>query len=400
MIDYLHHHVKEGIMNSTIEAIQINNKTIVLVKTAHVSKQSVEDVKTAIEMYQPNTVCVELDRKRAESILNPQQWEKTNIISIIKNKQTFYLIANMLLGNYQKKIAKDLDIPLGAEMIQAINTANEYNIPIRYIDRSVQITFTRIWRLLKFKEKFNLLLELVASMFTKEEITAQQLEELKQSDMIQQALLQIQGKYSTIKTILIDERDRYMATKIKRANQPVVVAVIGAAHAEGIKKALFEQHSIRELEEIPKKKPLSKWVGWVIPLMIIGIIVLTFTIDPDVGWQQIKTWVLLNGTLSAIGTALVLAHPLTILTAFVVAPISSLNPLLAAGWFAGLTEAMINKPTVKDLQNISDDFTSIKRMLNNRFIKILLIVIFANVFSTIATFLSSFQIIRSFIDSL
>ncbi len=400
MIDYLHHHVKEGIMNSTIEAIQINNKTIVLVKTAHVSKQSVEDVKTAIEMYQPNTVCVELDRKRAESILNPQQWEKTNIISIIKNKQTFYLIANMLLGNYQKKIAKDLDIPLGAEMIQAINTANEYNIPIRYIDRSVQITFTRIWRLLKFKEKFNLLLELVASMFTKEEITAQQLEELKQSDMIQQALLQIQGKYSTIKTILIDERDRYMATKIKRTNQPVVVAVIGAAHAEGIKKALFEQHSIRELEEIPKKKPLSKWVGWVIPLMIIGIIVLTFTIDPDVGWQQIKTWVLLNGTLSAIGTALVLAHPLTILTAFVVAPISSLNPLLAAGWFAGLTEAMINKPTVKDLQNISDDFTSIKRMLNNRFIKILLIVIFANVFSTIATFLSSFQIIRSFIDSL
>ena len=400
MIDYLHHQVKEGIMSSTIEAIQINNKTIILVKTAHVSKQSVEDVKTAIEMYQPNTVCVELDRKRAESILNPQQWEKTNIISIIKNKQTFYLIANMLLGNYQKKIAKDLDIPLGAEMIQAIKTAQENNIPIRYIDRSVQITFTRIWRLLKFKEKFNLLVELIASLFTKEEITAQQLEELKQSDMIQQALLQIQGKYSTIKTILIDERDRYMATKIKRTNQPVVVAVIGAAHAEGIKKALHEQHSIRELEEIPKKKPLSKWVGWVIPLMIISIIFLTFTIDPDVGWQQIKTWILLNGTLSAIGTALVLAHPLTILTAFVVAPISSLNPLLAAGWFAGLTEALINKPTVKDLQNISDDFTSVKRMLHNRFIKILLIVIFANVFSTIATFLSSFQIIRSFIESL
>jgi pheromone shutdown-related protein TraB len=400
MIDYLHHQMKEGIMSSTIETIQINNKTIILVKTAHVSKQSVEDVKTAIEMYQPNTVCVELDRKRAESILNPQQWEKTNIISIIKNKQTFYLIANMLLGNYQKKIAKDLDIPLGAEMIQAIKSAQENNIPIRYIDRSVQITFTRIWRLLKFKEKFNLLVELIASLFTKEEITAQQLEELKQSDMIQQALLQIQGKYGTIKTILIDERDRYMATKIKRTNQPVVVAVIGAAHAEGIKKALFEQHSIRELEEIPKKKPLSKWVGWLIPLMIISIVVLTFTIDPDVGWQQVKTWILLNGTLSAIGTALVLAHPLTILTAFVVAPISSLNPLLAAGWFAGLTEALINKPTVKDLQNISDDFTSIKRMLHNRFIKILLIVIFANVFSTIATFLSSFQIIRSFIDSL
>ncbi len=392
--------MKEGIMSSTIEAIQINDKTVVLVKTAHVSKQSVEDVKTAIETYQPNTVCVELDRKRAESILNPQQWEKTNIISVIKDKQTFYLLANMILGNYQKKIAKNLDVPLGAEMIQAMTTAKEKNIPIRYIDRPVQITFTRIWRLLTFKEKFNLLVELIASFFTKEEITAQQLEALKESDMIQQALLQIQGKYNTIKTILIDERDHYMATKIKRTNQPVVVAIIGAAHAEGIKKALFEQHSIRELEKIPTKKSFSKWIGWIIPLLIIAIVAFTFTIDSDVGWQQVKTWVLLNGTMSAIGTALVLAHPLTILTAFVVAPISSLNPLLAAGWFAGLTEAIINKPTVKDIQNISNDFSSIKSMLQNRFIKILLIVIFANIFSTIATFLSSFQIIRAFVDSL
>lgn len=392
--------MKEGPMSTSIEAITLNDKTVVLVKTAHVSKASVDDVKTAISTYQPSVVCIELDTKRAESMLNPSQWEKTNIITIIKNKQTFYLLANLILSDYQKKIAKNLDVPLGAEMSTAISLAKENNIPIEYVDRPIQITFTRIWRLLSFKEKFNLLVELIASLFSKEEITPQQLEELKQADMIEQALSQIQGKYSTIKQVLIDERDQYMATKIKRINQPIVVAVVGAAHAEGIKKALFENYSISKLEYIPKKKPMSKAIGWIIPIGILAIIFATFSIDSTVGWQQVKTWVLLNGTLSAIGTALVLAHPLTILTAFVVAPISSLSPLLAAGWFAGLVEATIKKPTVKDLNRVSEDFKTVKSALKNRFIKILLVVIMANIFSSIATFLSSFSIIQSFIDSL
>jgi pheromone shutdown-related protein TraB len=392
--------MKEGLMSTSIEAITLNDKTIVLVKTAHVSLASVEDVKTAITTYEPNVVCIELDAKRAESMLNPSQWEKTNIITVIKNKQTFYLLANLILSDYQKKIAKNLDVPLGAEMTTAISLSQEKNIPMQYIDRPIQITFTRIWRLLSLKEKFNLLVELIASLFSGEEITPEQLEELKQADMIEQALSQIQGKYATIKKVLIDERDQYMATKIKRINQPVVVAVVGAAHAEGIKKALFENHSISKLEFIPKKKTASKAVGWIIPIGILAIIIATFSIDANVGWQQVKTWVLLNGTLSAIGTALVFAHPLTILTAFVVAPISSLSPLLAAGWFAGLVEATIAKPTVKDLNKVSEDFKSIRSALKNRFIKILLVVIMANVFSSIATFLSSFRIIQSFIESL
>lgn len=387
-------------MSTSIEAITLSNKTVVLVKTAHVSLASVEDVKTAITEYNPDVVCIELDAKRAESMLNPTQWEKTNIVTIIKNKQTFFLLANLILSDYQKKIAKNLDVPLGAEMSTAISLAQEKRIRMEYIDRPIQITFTRVWRLLSFKEKLNLIVELILSLFTQEEITPEQLEELKQADMIEQALSQIQDKYSTIKRVLIDERDQYMATKIKMINAPVVVAVIGAAHAEGLKRALFENHNISELEYIPKKKPISKVIGWIIPIGILLIILATFSLDANVGWQQVKTWVLLNGTLSAIGTALVFAHPLTILTAFVVAPISSLSPLLAAGWFAGLVEATISKPTVKDLNNVSEDFKHIKSALKNRFIKILLVVIMANIFSSIATFMSSFKIIQSFIQSL
>lgn len=387
-------------MKESIEAIILEDKTVVLVKTAHVSAQSIEDVKEAIETYSPDVVCVELDKKRAEGILNPQDWEKTDIITIVKNKQTLYLLSNLILSNYQKKIAEKLNLPLGGEMVAAMNIAKDNSIPLRYIDRPIQITFTRIWRLLSFKEKFSLLVELLMSFFTDEEISSEQLEEMKNSDMIEQALSQIQGKYSTIKQVLIDERDKYMATKIKRIRKPVVVAVIGAAHAKGIKQALFEEHTLSSFEEIPKKKLTSKIIGWIIPVSIILIIIATFSIDSSVGWQQVKTWILLNGTLSAIGTALVLAHPLTILTAFVVAPISSLSPLLAAGWFAGLVEALLNKPKVSDIKRVGEDFKNLKTMMRNRFIKILMVVIMANVFSSIATFLSSFQIIKTFIESL
>src|SRR5690554_6556612 len=239
-------------MKESIEAIVLKDKTVVLVKTAHVSAQSIDDVKEAIEIYSPDVVCVELDRKRAEGILEPQDWEKTDIISIIKNKQTLYLLSNLILSNYQRKIAEQLKLPLGAEMVTAINIAKENNIPLRYIDRPIQLTFSRIWRLLTFKEKFSLLVELIASSFSDEKITTEQLEEMKNSDMIEQALSQIQGKYSTIKQVLIDERDQYMAAKINQIHRPVVLAVVGAAHANGIKENLDKKQNLKQLESIPK----------------------------------------------------------------------------------------------------------------------------------------------------
>lgn len=216
--------------------------------------------------------------------------------------------------------------------------------------------------------------------------------------MIEQALAQIQGKYTTIKQVLIDERDQYMAYKIKHAPGSMVVAVIGAAHAEGIKAQLYENIDIQALETIPKKPWYTKLWGWIIPISIMLLIIATFSLDTSLGWQQIKIWVLLNGGMTALGMALVLAHPLTILVGFLVAPISSLSPLLAAGWFTGLTEAFLNKPTVKDLQNVGKDFKSIKSAFKNKFIKILLVVLVANLFSSIATFLSSFHIIKNLLN--
>jgi pheromone shutdown-related protein TraB len=269
---------------------------------------------------------------------------------------------------------------------------------LHFIDRNIQTTFSRIWNRLTLREKINLLTELVFSTFSNEQITEAQLEAMKESDMIEQALAQIQGKYTTIKTVLIDERDQYMAAKIKTAPGDVIVAIIGAAHAQGIKDYLHQSVNLQELDTVPPKKVTAKIAGWIIPITIVALIIATFSIDVSLGWQQIKTWVLLNGSFAAVGTALVLAHPLTILVAFVVAPISSLSPLLAVGWFTGLVEAFLNKPTVQDLQNVAKDFKSLKTIFKNKFIKILLVVIMANLFSSIATFLSSFQIIRNLLN--
>lgn len=390
--------MKVKTMTINIEEIQLENKTIILVKTAHVSSESVKDVEKAMNDYEVNCIGVELDEKRAESILNPGAWEATDVVSIIKNKQSLSLLANLILSNYQKKIADDLKVELGAEMVKAIELAQAKNIRLVFIDRPIQITFSRLWNLLGFREKLNLLVELIFSSFSDEKISEAELEAMKESDMIEQALAQIQGKYTTIKQVLIDERDQYMAYKIKHAPGSKVVAVIGAAHAEGIKAQLHENIDIQALETIPKKPWYAKLWGWIIPISIMLLIIATFSLDTSLGWQQIKIWVLLNGGMTALGMALVLAHPLTILVGFLVAPISSLSPLLAAGWFTGLTEAFLNKPTVKDLQNVGQDFKSIKSAFKNKFIKILLVVLVANLFSSIATFLSSFHIIKNLLN--
>jgi pheromone shutdown-related protein TraB len=212
--------------------------------------------------------------------------------------------------------------------------------------------------------------------------------------MLESALAEINQSLPTVATVLIDERNQYLANKIKNAPGKKIIAVLGAAHVPGITKEIYLEQDMQELSSIPTKSLWSKLKGWIIPAIIISLILYSFLNSFQMGLSQLKSWILYNGTFSALGCLLLMAHPLTILTAFIVAPITSLNPLLAAGWFAGIVEAMIKKPTVADMQNVYRDITTLKGILSNRFIKILAIVIVANVFSTIATFISGMDIIE------
>ena len=385
---------------NNITRLAYHNKEIILLGTAHVSKQSAIEVAELISLEKPNSVCIELDEQRYESLTNPKKWQDTDIIKIIKEKRVFLLLVNIILSSYQRKIAVNLDTTAGKEMIQAIDSAKENNATLVLADRSIQITFSRIWRKHSFIEKIKLLYMLIFSSFNDEKITEEDLEKLKQEDVLEAALSEISEALPTVAEVLIDERNQYLANKIKNAPGPKIVAVLGAAHIPGITKEIYLKQDMKELRNIPKKTLGSKIVGWLIPILIIGIFVYSFLTNTNLGFEQLKSWILYNGTFSAIGCIILMAHPLTILTAFIAAPFTSLNPLLAVGWFAGLVEALIRKPTVNDLENIYKDITSLKGILKNRFIKVLAIVLMANLFSTIATFISGIDIIERLFSTL
>jgi pheromone shutdown-related protein TraB len=386
--------VEEGITKLTYQ-----DKEIILVGTAHVSKQSVELVKEVINSEQPDSVCVELDEDRYRNIMNPKLWENTDIVKVIKDKRVGFLVVNLILSSYQKRIAKQLDTAVGQEMIQAIKEAEAIEAELVLADRKIQITFLRIWRGINFWEKIKLLFNLLLSFDDEEEEALGELDiqEMMQADMLEAALAGINKDFPKIAEVLIHERDQYLANKIKNAAGPKVVAVLGAAHVPGVKTAIFEEQDLDKLTSVPKNKSVFRFVGWIIPIVIIGLLVYAFALNIQTGLQQLATWIIWNGALAAIFTALALGHPFSIAVAFVTAPFTSLNPMLACGWFAGLVEATMRKPTVEDVHNIGTDIFSFKGwFFRNRFLRIILVICLANLGSSLGTFVAGYDIIKNF----
>lgn len=381
-------------MANNIQILEYGGKEITLIGTAHVSQDSVELVKQTIEEVCPDTVCIELDAERYKNLQNPKAWENTNVAEIIKHKKTGLLLANLFLSSYQKRIAQKLNTTPGQEMLQGIESARSQHCDLVLADRNIQTTFLRIWRKLSLWEKCRLLLGLLSggNDGTDEEAD---LNELMKKDNLEAAVSSIGESFPKISEILIHERDQHLAYKIKTAPGKKIVAVIGAAHVAGVQQEIYRQQDLDSITTIPKSSGISKIVAWMIPLAILLLIGYGFVTNFQTGLHQLTSWILWNGTLAALCTAAVLGHPLSILTAFVSAPITSLNPFLACGWFAGLMEATIRKPTVADVNSVPDDIFHISRFLKNRFLRALAIVIFANIGSSIGTFIAGTNIIRS-----
>lgn len=384
-------------MNENIIHINYQGKDIYLVKTAHVSKTSIEEVRECIEEINPDSICVELDKDRLKSLDDKDSWRNQDIVKVIKNKQVGYLLVNIILSSFQKRMAKSMDTNTGGEMIEGIKQARERNIELVLADRPIKTTFSRIWAKLGFKEKVKLLGSIISSIFDDEEISEEELASLKEADALEAAINDIAKEFPTVKKVLVDERDQYLSTKIKTAKGQKVVAIIGAAHSIGIQKHIENTYNLKELESVEKKKGAGDIIKWAIPAVIIAMVVITLFLNKDVGIEQIKSWILWNGTFGAIGALIALAHPLSILTAFIAAPITSLNPLLSAGFFAGIVEAVIRKPKVKDFEDLAEDTATLKGFWKNRVTHILLVVLLAGVFSAIATFISGIDIAGSFV---
>jgi len=385
--------------SENVHHIDYNGRTLILIGTAHVSKKSVDEVKAVIEAEKPDTVCVELCQSRYQSITDSDRWKNTDIVKIVKERKAPLLLANLLMSTYQKKLAERFGVKPGQEMIQAIDSAREVGAELCLADRDIQVTIMRLWRSLGLWGKLKLFFQMLLGMALNEDLSEEEMEKMKSKDMLSAALEELSSAFPQLKSIVIDERDRYLAHKIVSAPGEKVIAVLGAGHVPGIKNELFKEHDLGPLNTVP---PASKWakiIAWLIPVVIIGAIALTFSVDRATGVEQIISWVLWNGSLGVLGALIALAHPLAILTAFVAAPISSLSPLLAAGWFAGLTEALVRKPNVSDFENLAEDIQTFKGFWRNKVTHVLLVVVFANLGSTAGTIIGGADVLNKFINT-
>ena len=375
--------------NNNLIRLTFNEKEFVLVGTAHVSKESVRLAKAVIEEERPDTVCVELCQSRYQAIRQKDQWQDTDIIRVIREKKSFLLLSNLLLASFQKRIAKQFDVKPGEEMITAINTAESIGAQIHLADRDIRTTLSRTWRVMGFWSKIKLLFQLMLSLGQLDEIKEEDIEQMKQQDVLETLLFEVGKSLPELKAILIDERDQYLAQKIRTAPGKKVVAIVGAGHIPGIQKYWNADIDTRALEQLPAKGRSIGILKWLIPLVIVGLFVAGFFFGgKEAGTDMIVWWILANGILAGVGAIIALAHPVTILSSIIAAPLTSLNPMIAAGWVSGLVEAFSRKPKVKDLESLPEDILSVRGFWRNKVTRILLVVVFTNLGSSLGTFIA------------
>jgi len=374
---------------NNIHRLNYNDKEIILLGTAHVSKESTRLVTEVIDAEKPDTVCVELCESRYQSIRQKDQWQNTDIVKVIKEKKSFLLLSNLLLASFQKRIAEKLDVKPGEEMIKAIEAGEAVGAKIHLADRDIRVTLSKTWRTMGLWGKLKLLFQMILSIGEIDEINEEDIEKMKQEDVLQTLLSDVGKSLPVLKDILIDERDQYLTHKIRTAPGEKIVAVIGAGHVPGIKKYWNTEIDFKTLEQIPPKTNTSNILKWVIPLLILCLFVIGFYHGgTNAGTDMIAWWVMANGILAGLGAIVALAHPLTILSSVVAAPLTSLNPLIAAGWVSGLVEAFSRKPKVKDFERLPEDITSIRGFWKNKITRILLVVVFTNIGSSLGTFVA------------
>lgn len=383
-----------------ITRINLDGRELILIGTAHVSKQSAEQVKEVIEAERPDSVCIELDEQRYQSVMDGSKWKETDIFKVIKEKKATLLLMNLAISSFQNRLAKQFEIKPGQEMIQGIESAKETGANLVLADRNIQTTFSRIWHNLGWSGKAQLLSSVFFSIFSRETISEEELEKMKSQDTLNAVLAEFTESFPKLKTPLIDERDQYLAQKIKEAPGDKVVAVLGAAHVPGISKEIYKEHDLERLNQVPPKSIVPKILGWVIPVLLIAIVVYTFFANPTAGLDQALSWVIWTGSFAAIGAAIAFGHPLAILSAFIAAPITTLHPLIASGWVSGIVQAYFRRPNVGDFENLSEDVFTIKGFWRNKVTRILLVVVLTNLVGSIGTFIGGADVIRVFFNNL
>ncbi len=381
-----------------VRKLDVGGRQIILVGTAHVSRSSVDLVRRVIETEKPDCVCVELDAQRYESLAKHKKWESLDLKQIIRRKQLPTLLLNLLLAACHQRPRGELGVTPGRELLEAVRVAEGLGIPIELCDRDVRVTLRRAAREMSLFRRLLLMSELLVAMFAGPQISEEELEGLKEQDVLSELMADLGRHLPALKRVLIDERDAYLSERLRRADGENVVAVVGAGHLEGIHRGLLDRKEVDldELCETPPASPLWKIAGWGVPLVVLGAL----------GWigvsqgaekmgEDVIFWILANAIPTAIGGVLALAHPLTVLAGLVSAPLTSLTPVIGAAYVTAFVQAWVRPPVVREFQTVADDILVPKQWWRNRLLKIFLAFLLPGFGSMLGSLLGGGKIFTS-----
>ena len=379
-------------MPTPIIKTNINEKQVVILGTAHVSKKSIQDVERLIETEKPNIVAIELCRSRYKNLQNANRWKNLDILEVIKKKKIYLLMSSMILSAFQKKLGGSAGIKPGGEMLTAIEISKKHRLRLELIDRDIQITLKRAWQEVGYFGKILLISELFTALIFVEALSSRQIEKMKKKDILDEVFKNLPPKYNKIKKVLLEERDEYLAQKIKNALKKLrknekLLAIVGAGHLKGIQDNLKNQVSLKELESVRQRSRLMATIKFLIPVILILSLFFYFTgfDDPEKIYQNWIAWSIIKAISSGFFTIVVLAHPLAILSALVCAPISNFNPVLKPGWWAAFFEAKFRRPRVIDFENFAQDISSFRGFLKNKVSRVFILLILPQIGSSIGT---------------
>ena len=384
--------------------IPLGDREFVLIGTAHVSQESIDEVSRTIREEKPDLICVELDEGRYSSITKKESWENLNMVKVFREGKGFLLMANLVLSGFQRRMGAELGVTPGQEMKAALDIAKELGIPYALCDREIQTTLRRAWGSCGLWSKNKLLASLLASAFTTEKLSASEIEDLKNKNELENMMNELASYLPAVKKTLIDERDEYLAAKIWSSSQAQVpsdgsvkriIAVVGAGHMQGIKTHLEKiaagekSDDVSAINVIPPKGFLSKALPFLVPAILISLFAYGFIrFGAGMSLSMMIRYILWNGSLSAFGAIIALGHPLAILVSFAGAPITTFIPFIGVGFFSGLTQVTLLKPRVSDAQGLVDDVGSLKGFYRNRITRALLVFFLSSLGSAAGTFIS------------
>ena len=372
-----------------------------LLGTAHVSRASAEAVKDMAGSGEYDAIAVELCQARYSALTAERKWTDLDLYKIIREGKAGLVMANLALSAYQRRIAEQFGIEPGAEMRAATIAARERDLPLQLVDRDLATTLRRSYSSVPWYKRMYLMAGLALGMVSSEEIDEDAIEKLKEGDILESTFTEFAETSPELYEALIAERDRYMAARLREENVDSigrkVLVVIGAGHMEGLARHLESSSTdpVAERQKLEAMPPKARWprvLPWAIMVLVLSGFLIGFSRSPELGWQLVFIWVAINGGLAALGALLARAHPLTVLSAVIAAPLTSLNPTIAAGMVTGLVESWLRKPRVSDLENLRFDITTVRGWFRNPATRILLVFFLSNLGSAIGTWVAGFKI--------